>query len=44
MAMNEQYVPVVSGELLAEIESHIARDYRPVSERIRWDLLPAGIR
>lgn len=41
MATNEHYVPVVSQELLAEIESHIARDYRPVSERISYELAVA---
>lgn len=38
MAGNEHYIPVVTAEILAELESHIARDYRPVSRRIRWKL------
>lgn len=38
MAENEHYIPVVTAEILAELESHIARDYRPVSRRIRWKL------
>jgi predicted DNA-binding transcriptional regulator YafY len=38
MATNEHYVPVVTAELLSELESHIARDYRPVSERIRYEI------
>jgi predicted DNA-binding transcriptional regulator YafY len=38
MAKNDHYIPVVSEEILAELESHIARDYRSVSDRIRWEL------
>ena len=38
MAANESYIPVVSGEIIAELESHIARDYRPVAERIMWEI------
>jgi len=38
MAANEHYVPVVSAELLSDIESHIARDYRQVSDRISYEL------
>jgi hypothetical protein len=29
---------VVTRELLAELESHVARDYRPLSERIHYEL------
>jgi hypothetical protein len=38
LASNEHYVPVVTRELLAELESHVARDYRPLSERIHYEL------
>ena len=38
LAANEHYVPIVSAELLANLESHLARDYRPVSERISYEL------
>ena len=38
LAANEHYVPIVSAELLASLESHLARDYRPVSERISYEL------
>ncbi len=38
LASNEHYVPVVTRELLAELESHLARDYRPLSERIHYEL------
>ncbi len=30
--------PVVSAELLSNLESHLARDYRPMSERISYEL------
>ena len=38
LAANEHYVPIMSAELLANLESHLARDYRPVSERISYEL------
>lgn len=38
LALNEHYVPVVSTDLLAEVESHISDDYRPVAERISYAL------
>ena len=38
LAANEHYVPIVSAELLANLESHLARDYRSVSERISYEL------
>ena len=38
LAANQHYVPIVSRELLANLESHLARDYRPVSDRIRYEL------
>ncbi len=31
-------MPIVSAELLANLESHLASDYRPVSERISYEL------
>ncbi len=38
LAANEHYVPIVSAELIANLESHLARDYRPVSDRISYEL------
>jgi len=38
MVNNGHYIPVVSDEILSELEAHIARDYRSVSDRIRWEL------
>jgi predicted DNA-binding transcriptional regulator YafY len=38
LAGNEHYVPVVTPDLLAEVESHIARDYRPLSGRVSYEL------
>ncbi|MGO8694615.1 MAG: hypothetical protein ACLQMF_13215 [Rectinemataceae bacterium] len=31
-------MPIVSAKLIANLESHLARDYRPVSDRISYEL------
>jgi len=38
LALNEHYVPVVSGELIEEVGSRVSKDYRTVSERISYEL------
>ena len=38
MAGDERCIPAVSDEIIAELESHIALDYRPVAERITREI------
>lgn len=38
LAVNEAYIPVISSEVLGELESHVAEGYRCLEDRIRYDL------